>query len=80
MRVQPGFAFLLTSLISNFFVTDPSQLVSTASFYCWMFFAIACAIFVAATLQQYSFAVMGAALSRRVRQMLFRSILRQDIG
>jgi hypothetical protein len=59
---------------------DPSQLLSTASFYAWMFFTIACAVLIAATLQQYSFAVMGAALSKRVRQMLFRAMLRQDIG
>lgn len=45
-----------------------------------MFFTIACAVFIATTLQQWCFAVMGAALSKRVRQMLFRSILRQDIG
>lgn len=45
-----------------------------------MFFTIACAVLIAATLQQYSFAVMGAALSKRVRQMLFRAMLRQDIG
>lgn len=59
---------------------DSSQLLATASFYSWMFFVIACGVFLATTLQQWSFAVMGAALSRRVRQMLFRSILRQDIG
>lgn len=59
---------------------DSNQLRSTASFYGWMFFVIACGVFIAATLQQWSFAVMGAALSRRIRQMLFRSILRQDIG
>jgi hypothetical protein len=45
-----------------------------------MFFTIACGTFIFTTLQQWSFAVMGAALSRRVRQMLFRAILRQDIG
>lgn len=61
-------------------LADASQLRSTASFYAWMFFTIACAVFIATILQQWSFAVMGAALSRRVRQMLFRSILRQDIG
>jgi hypothetical protein len=59
---------------------DSSALLSTASFYAWMFFTIACGVFIASTLQQWSFAVMGAALSRRVRQMLFRSIMRQDIG
>lgn len=59
---------------------DGGQLLSTASFYSWMFFTIACGVFLATVVQQWSFAVMGAALSRRVRQMLFRSILRQDIG
>jgi hypothetical protein len=40
----------------------------------------AAALAAAAARMQWSFAVMGAALSRRVRQMLFRAILRQDIG
>jgi hypothetical protein len=30
-----------------------------ASFYCWMFFAIACGILISSLLQQWSFAVMG---------------------
>jgi hypothetical protein len=42
-----------------------------------MFFAIACAIFIASLLQQWSFAVMGQALARRVRVMLFSAMLRQ---
>jgi hypothetical protein len=45
-----------------------------------MFFAIACGTLVATALQQWSFAVMGAALSRRVRHMCFGAMLRQDIG
>jgi ABC-type multidrug transport system fused ATPase/permease subunit len=65
---------------SRVFAADPNALRGTASFYSWMFFTIACGTFIFTTLQQWSFAVMGAALSRRVRQMLFRAILRQDIG
>lgn len=45
-----------------------------------MFFVIACAVLLATTGQQWGFAVMGSALSKRVRAMLFRAILRQNIG
>lgn len=78
--VQPGFAFVISSMTTNFFNPDPAKLRSSASFYSWMFFAIACGVLIATALQQWSFAVAGQALSRRVRQMLFKSMLHQEIG
>jgi ATP-binding cassette subfamily B (MDR/TAP) protein 1 len=78
--IQPAFAFIISSLTSNFYTPDPATLREAASFFCWMFFVIACGALVATALQQWSFAVAGQALARRVRVMLFKSMLRQEIG
>lgn len=67
-------------MTTNFFTPNPDELKSNASFYAWMFFLIACVILLATTAQQWSFAVMGQALSRRVRLMLFKAMLKMEIG
>ncbi|KIY96634.1 ATP-binding cassette, subfamily B(MDR/TAP), member 1 [Monoraphidium neglectum] len=77
--VQPAFAFVFVSLIVAFYA-PPEEIKAKASFYAWMFFAIACGVLIATLVQQWSFAIMGQALARRVRVMLFRAIMRQDIG
>lgn len=78
--IQPAFGFIITSLVSNFYTPDPAALRAAASFFCWMFFVIACGSLIAVGLQQWSFAVAGQALARRVRVMLFKAMLRQEIG
>lgn len=71
---------LCSGMTSNFFSPDPQQLLATASFYGWIFFLIAGCVLIATSVQQWSFAVMGQALSRRVRLMLFKAMLRMEIG
>jgi ATP-binding cassette subfamily B (MDR/TAP) protein 1 len=78
--IQPAFAFIISSLTSNFYTPDAAKLREAASFFCWMFFVIACGVLIATALQQWSFAVAGQALARRVRLMLFKAMLRQEIG
>lgn len=65
---------------SIFYVTDMNQLKRDAGAYAGYFFALACGIMICVTLQQWSFGVMGHRLARRIRVLLFQSILRQDIG
>eukprot|EP00879_Flechtneria_rotunda_P003779 GHRR01004019.1.p1 GENE.GHRR01004019.1~~GHRR01004019.1.p1 ORF type:complete len:1293 (+),score=472.26 GHRR01004019.1:779-4657(+) len=78
--IQPAFAFVMSSMITVLFLPDPATLRQQASFYSWMFFVVACGVLLATAGQQWSFAVMGQALSRRMRVMLFKSTLRQEIG
>eukprot|EP00775_Hariotina_reticulata_P008041 gene8041-8236_t len=78
--VQPAFAFLISAMTTNFFNPNVGDLLSKASFYAWMFFVVACGVLAATALQQWAFGVAGQALSRRVRLLLFKAMLRQEIG
>ena len=55
------------------------ELISRASFYCWMFLVIAVAAFLSAVVQQVAFGRVAQAVSGRVRVQLFGSILRQEV-
>jgi len=77
--VQPIFAFLIASFITVFF--KPSdEMLDEASFWSWMFFVIACGIFFGILTQQWSFGVMGNELNGRVRSMMLKNMLFQEIG
>jgi ATP-binding cassette subfamily B (MDR/TAP) protein 1 len=74
------FCAVLSSCSTNFFNPSVGDLLNKASFYSWMFFVVACGVLAATALQQWAFGVAGQALSRRVRLLLFKAMLRQEIG
>ncbi|GLI63941.1 hypothetical protein VaNZ11_007082 [Volvox africanus] len=77
---HPAFAFVIASMIGIFYNTTPSELKKQASFYCWMFFVIACGAFLALLVQQIAFGRVAQVVSNRVRVELFGAIIRQEVG
>ncbi|KAF5834437.1 P-loop containing nucleoside triphosphate hydrolase protein [Dunaliella salina] len=77
--VQPIFAFFIASFITVFFL-PPNEILGEASFWSWMFFVLACGIFLGILVQQWSFGVMGNELNGRVRSMMLKNMLFQEIG
>ncbi|KAG2428637.1 hypothetical protein HXX76_011344 [Chlamydomonas incerta] len=77
---HPAFGFTLASMIAIFYLPDMDELISKASFYCWMFFVIAVGGFLSALVQQVAFGRVAQAVSGRVRVQLFGSILRQEVA
>jgi len=67
-------------MIVIFYTRDQEKLLRDASFYAWMFFVIAVASLLGNALQQVFLGRMGQELGRRVRTLLFASILRQEVG
>lgn len=55
-------------------------MVSSASFLCWMFFAMGLGNLIVAALMYWTFGVCGQRLALRLRMMLYRAILYMEIG
>jgi len=77
---HPAFAFVLSSMVTLFYEPDFDYMKSRASFYCWMFFVIACGALISLAIQQYCFGIVGQQLGRRVRILLFGAMLRQEVA
>ncbi|CAL8467005.1 g6541 [Coccomyxa elongata] len=61
-------------------ILDPSPGLSEVSKWCGVFAGIGGGAVVMGVLQQYGFACMGQHLTRRLRALLFSSMLRQEVG
>ncbi|KAL6762783.1 MDR-like ABC transporter [Haematococcus lacustris] len=77
---QPAFALLLTEVITVLFLPDTDLMIRKASFYAWMFFALGVGVLVVVLLQQASFSYAAQHLSLRVRTLLLRSLLYQEVA
>lgn len=77
---QPAYAFLISSMISTFYDTLPSDVMHKASFLCWMFFTLGAGSLIAVGLMHWSLGICGQWLGYRVRLALFRNILYQEVG
>lgn len=78
--VQPAFALVIATMVSILYLPSAQAIQDGASQYAWYFFAIASGALVCYVAQMWAFAFMGQNLARRLRHMLFQSILRQEIG
>ncbi len=78
--MTPAFSFLFASMIVVVSSPNTASIQSNAAFYAGMFAVIGVAGFVLLTAQQVSFGTMGQRLALRVRELLFKAILRQEIG
>jgi hypothetical protein len=67
-------------MISIFYLRDMEELKAQAARYCAYLVVIATGMLTFVSIQQSSFAVMGQRLARRMRVLLFKATLRQDIG
>ena len=77
---MPGFALALSSIIGVFFEPVPEIQKERSEMWSLIFFGIGILSFLATLMQQVSFGIMGSRLARRVRILLFDSLLRQEVG
>ncbi|KAJ3057974.1 ATP-binding cassette, sub-B (MDR TAP), member 4, partial [Quaeritorhiza haematococci] len=77
--VMPCFALVFSEILEVFGKTG-DDLRNGANFWALMFLVLAVAAFVSNLAQVTSFTMSGEKLTRRLRDMCFRSLLRQEIG
>ncbi|KAH7353067.1 hypothetical protein KP509_19G077400 [Ceratopteris richardii] len=75
----PIYGLLMSNVIKTFFETR-EKLKKDANFWAAMFLVIACAAMVVIPVQLTCFSIAGNRLIRRVRQLTFKSVLRQEIS
>jgi ABC-type multidrug transport system fused ATPase/permease subunit len=78
--LMPLFSLIFSSMLAVFSETDNKVLRERADFWSLMFLILAIAAFLCNFIQIASFVISGEKLTRRVRSMCFRAILRQEIG
>jgi hypothetical protein len=55
------------------------DMLKEASFWSLMFFTLGCVALISSTVQQYMFGKMGAELARRIRLLMYKSVLHQEV-
>ena len=83
--IQPIFAVVLSEIINALIPYSPGppeigSPASTAVKWAAGFFAFGVGYLIMATIQGYSFAVVGANLAEKVRQLFFKSVLYMEVG
>lgn len=78
--MMPFFAIAFSNLVSDFYSATPSTVESSARKWSLIFVAIGFGGLVAAVIQSHAFSFMGQKLAQRVRSLLIRSVLRQEVG
>ncbi|XP_007452679.1 PREDICTED: bile salt export pump [Lipotes vexillifer] len=78
--VTPFYAFFFSQILGIFSIPDKEEQRSQIHGVCLLFVAIGCVSFCTQFLQGYAFAKSGELLTKRLRKLGFRAMLRQDIG
>ncbi|XP_078519721.1 ATP-dependent translocase ABCB1 [Lissotriton helveticus] len=77
---QPAFAIIFSKIIGVFALVDPVELRRQSSMFSLLFLALGGVSFVTFFLQGFTFGKAGEILTKRLRYMAFKAILRQDVG
>lgn len=77
--IQPSFAVVFSKMLSIFGLPLDDQ-ETKASFYALMFLVIGFASLVAMFFQNFMFALSGEKLTKRLRGLAFKAMLRQEIA
>ncbi|KAM4874400.1 ATP-dependent translocase ABCB1 isoform 1-T1 [Thomomys bottae] len=79
--MQPAFAVIFSKIIAVFATNDDSERKrQNSNLYSLMFLFIGIVSFITFFLQGYTFGKAGEILTRRLRYMVFKSMLRQDMS
>ena len=76
----PGFSIVYSNMLSDLLTLTGEELKDSARFWAIGFLILGVSIGTATYFQKAMFGVSGEILTARVRRMLFKAILRQDIG
>jgi ATP-binding cassette subfamily B (MDR/TAP) protein 1 len=74
---QPAYAFLFTSVVAALYLPTPELVREKGTYWGLLFLVVAVGGMLAALLLHTGFGVMGHALARRVRVIMFGAMLRQ---
>eukprot|EP00898_Chlorokybus_atmophyticus_P004111 jgi/Chlat1/4700/Chrsp3S05626 len=77
--IYPAFAIVFAQIITVFY-EPPNQLADDARFWSLMFVVIAVASFNANFWQLWGFITSGSYLTRRIRELAFKAVLRQEVA
>ncbi|XP_074659631.1 ATP-dependent translocase ABCB1-like [Tubulanus polymorphus] len=78
--VQPAFAIVFSEILGVFAIVDPDKQSERAVFYSLILLGIGIVSGGFYFLQNFMFAISGERLTLRLRQMAFKSILKQEMG
>lgn len=78
--VQPLNAYIVGSVIWNYFQTDKSEMKSKSREYSLIFLGLGAFNFLTSLIQQHNFSVMGERLTRRVWENLLKQLMTFEIG
>jgi hypothetical protein len=78
--MMPAFATLLTSVLAIFHISSTAEMLQQAQFYAISLACVGLGSCCAVAVQFYTFGAVGTKLARRLRVLLLRAILRQEIG
>ncbi|XP_064648001.1 ATP-dependent translocase ABCB1-like isoform X1 [Lineus longissimus] len=78
--IQPAFAIIFAEFIGVFGETNRDIQRERVNLYCILFVCIGVLMFFSMFLQSYFFAKSGEALTKRLRQLTFTAMLKQEIG
>eukprot|EP00475_Leptophrys_vorax_P021218 TRINITY_DN2894_c1_g1_i1.p1 TRINITY_DN2894_c1_g1~~TRINITY_DN2894_c1_g1_i1.p1 ORF type:complete len:1196 (-),score=184.34 TRINITY_DN2894_c1_g1_i1:1134-4307(-) len=77
---NPVFGLFLTTVITAYYNPDPVAMQKEVNKWAIVFVCMGGASFCAYTLQHYNFGVVSEHLTKRVRELMLRSILRNEIA
>ena len=75
----PILGYLLAAMIGIFFNPSPTDMMTRAAYYAYLFLAVAASQLIGVYLAQYCFGVMTEKLARRVREKSFLKMLQMEV-
>jgi len=78
--VQPVFGLIYSEFIAVFFTPSDAYLQEKTGVYCGAFVGVALAVFLCTALRIGGFSVLGERLTRKLRVMSYRAVLRQPMS
>nr|XP_054767522.1 ATP-dependent translocase ABCB1-like [Lytechinus pictus] len=78
--VQPGFAVVFSKILGAYSIQDRAALFDEVTIYCILFAVLGVAALLASIIQGIGFAKSGGELTLRLRSMMFRALLRQNVA
>ncbi|KAI7841858.1 hypothetical protein COHA_004387 [Chlorella ohadii] len=77
---MPGFSLALSEVVSDLWLLDPDAVRSAGVKWALVFTGIGAGAFLLETIEGWCFGVMGQRLATRIRVLILRALLRQDIS
>ncbi|PRW59338.1 ATP-binding cassette transporter [Chlorella sorokiniana] len=77
---MPGFSLALSEVVSDLWLPDPDAVRSAGVKWALVFTGIGGGAFLLETIEGWCFGVMGQRLATRIRVLILRALLRQDIS